>query len=361
MSSPSTDRAPTNATELPTPALVVDLEAFDANVAAAARLANQYGKRLRPHVKTHRTPALAQRQLGGATTGVTCATVGEAETMVAAGIGDVLIANELVTAAKIERAVALARRARMTLAIDAPQAARAISAAACAAGVQVHALVDVDVGLRRCGVRTAAEAVALATELASLGGLQLAGLMGYEGRLRAAAPDRRERIGGALATLDEAKGALEGAGFSVPVVSGAGTSTLHDALRSRCVTEIQAGSYALMEDDLDGLGLPFRCAATVVAAVISRRGRRAVVDAGRKTVGCDYGPPGALDPTLRVINVSEEHVVVECAGELPALGSAVELRPSHIRTTFNLHDQVWLAREGFPPEAVPVTARGASQ
>jgi D-serine deaminase-like pyridoxal phosphate-dependent protein len=344
-----------------TPSLWVDLDAFDRNVETAERLASEHGKLLRPHVKTHRTPALALRQLTRSTTGVTCATVGEAEAMVAAGIGDVLIANELATAPKIERAAGLAGRAAVTVAVDAEEPARALSQAATAAGVSVGVLVDVDVGLGRCGVEDAAAAAALGRAVASMPGLELAGLMGYEGRLRATAEDRPQRGALALATLAEAKAALESAGLSVRVVSGAGTSTLREALRDPAITEIQAGTYALMEEDLAGLDLPFEPAASVAAAVISRRDGRAVVDAGRKTLGCDYGPPSAIDPGQRVVAVSEEHVVLDCDGPAPALGSIVRLRPSHVRTTFNLHDDVWLERAGQPPQAAPVSARGASR
>jgi D-serine deaminase-like pyridoxal phosphate-dependent protein len=346
--------------ELSTPALVVDLPTFDANVATAGRLATDHGKVLRPHVKTHRTPALALRQLGPGARGVTCATVGEAEAMAAAGIDDLLIANELVTAAKLERAAVLAARARVTLAVDDPDVARSISAAARAAGVQFAAIVDVDVGLGRCGVKSPDEAVSLAAVLERLPNVELVGLMGYEGRLRASQEDRSDRARRALESIAAAKRAFEAAGLPVGVVSSAGTSTLEEALSDASITEIQAGTYALMEHDLDGLGLPFEYAALVLATVISRSDGRAVLDAGRKTVGCEYGPPRTTDPKLRVIGLSEEHMVVECEGREPAIGSRVGLRPSQIRTTFNLHDSVWLSGPDGRLERVPVAARGAS-
>jgi D-serine deaminase-like pyridoxal phosphate-dependent protein len=346
--------------ELSTPALVVDVPTFDANVAAAGRLAADHGKVLRPHVKTHRTPALALRQLGPGTGGVTCATVGEAEVMAAAGINDLLIANEVVTPAKLERAAVLAARARVTLAVDDAGVARSLSAAAYAAGVHVAAVVDVDVGLARCGVKSPGEAVALAVELDDLPNVDLVGLMGYEGRLRASQEDRGERTRHAFESIAAVKRAFEAAGLPVAVVSAAGTSTLVEALRDASITEIQAGTYALMEHDLDGLGLSFHCAALVVATVISRSGGRAVLDAGRKTLGCEYGPPKTVDAALRVVGLSEEHVVIECDGREPAIGSQVGLRPSQIRTTFNLYDWVWLSGPEGALERVPVAARGAS-
>jgi D-serine deaminase-like pyridoxal phosphate-dependent protein len=149
-------------TSLSTPALVVDLDVFEANVAAMSTLLLGTGKTIRPHVKTHRTPELARRQLGGVAVGVTCATVGEAEAMVEAGIDDVLIANEVVDPHKIARLVALGRRARIAVAVDDPQPVATLSAEAVRAGATIDVLIDVDILLHRCGVASASDAVSLA-------------------------------------------------------------------------------------------------------------------------------------------------------------------------------------------------------
>ena len=175
---------PAPMTALSTPALVVDLDVFEANVAAMAAMFAGTGKTLRPHVKTHRTPELARRQLGGPAVGITCATVGEAEAMVDAGIDDVLVANEVVDPRKIARLVALARRARMGVAVDDPEPVAALSREAVRAGVTIDVLIDVDILLHRCGVASAAEAVRLAEPIERAPGLRLRGIMGYEGRLR---------------------------------------------------------------------------------------------------------------------------------------------------------------------------------
>ena len=347
--------------ELPTPALLVDLEALDHNVAAAEAMFRGSGKLLRPHVKTHRTAGLVSRQLRPPATGVTCATVGEAEAMVDAGIGDVLLANEFVTATKIERIAVVATRARIMVAVDAVGPVRALSTAAERVGVVVGVLVDMDVGLGRCGVREPAEAKTLATAVDRAQSLRLAGIMGYEGRLRASTRDRKARIDRALRTLADTKALLESAGFPVPVVSAGGTSTLRDVLGSQVVTEVQAGTYALMERDLEGLGLPFRYAVRVAATVISRSPGRVIVDAGRKTIGCDYGPPTPIDERGSTVAVSEEHTTLEWRESPPELGEQVFLRPSHVRTTFNLYDFVWLVRDGRVAQQLPVSARGDSQ
>ncbi|MFL5799660.1 MAG: alanine racemase [Actinomycetota bacterium] len=345
---------------LPSPALVVDAARFEANVAAAESLAAGSGTFLRPHVKTHRCSGLALRQLGGAARGVTCATVGEAEAMAAAGVDDVLVANEVVSPAKLERLAALGGAALVSLAVDSADGVRRLSDAAAAAGTTVDVLVDVDVGLGRCGVATAADAVALARSVDGSSGLRFAGLMGYEGRIRAE-PERPERLDLVAETLAEAAAAVRDAGLPVETVSSGGTSTLLEALADPVVTEIQAGTYALMEEDVDGLGLPFAPALSILATVISTAAGRAILDVGRKSIACDYGPPACLDPSGAVTAIHEEHTVLAWDGPAPGLGSRVALRPLHVRLTCNLHDALWLVRDATVEERLPIDARGRSQ
>ena len=192
-----------------TPALVVDLDVFEANVAAMEQLLRGTGKTVRPHVKTHRTPELARRQLGGSAVGVTCATVGEAEVMVAAGIDDVFVANEIVEPAKIARLVALAHGARVGVAADDAAQVELLSRAASAEGVTIGVLLDIDIGLRRCGLASAAEAVALAALVERLPGLRLRGIMGYEGRIRLSVEDRDAKIATLEGRLTELERVLQ--------------------------------------------------------------------------------------------------------------------------------------------------------
>jgi D-serine deaminase-like pyridoxal phosphate-dependent protein len=188
--------------------------------------------------------------------------------------------------------------------------------------------------------------------------------MGYEGRQRAGGEGRAAAIGHAYTLLAEAKRAFGRAGLPVGTVSSAGTSTLREALADPVITEIQAGTYALMEADLDGLGLPFGPALSVVATVISRGRDRAVLDAGRKSIAGDYGPPRPLIPGAEVTGFNEEHTTLRfpnpSAVPPPPLGERVALRPAHARLTFNLHDAVWLAYPDGSFERAPVTARGRS-
>jgi D-serine deaminase-like pyridoxal phosphate-dependent protein len=346
---------------LSTPALVVDLDVFDANVDAMNELLRGTGKTVRPHVKAHRTPELARRQLGELAVGVACATVGEAEVMVAAGIHDVLIANEVVDDMKLARVAELAHVAKVMIAADDPAAVEALSRASTRAGVTVGVLVDVDVLLHRCGVVSVPEALALARVIEAGPGVRLAGVMGYEGRVRLNTERRVERIAGAYAFLREVRDALMAAGHQVDVVSTAGTATVREAIADPNVTEVQAGVYALMEPELLVMDLPFRCAVTVRGTVISRHSDHFVADVGRRIVGVEYGPPVAVGIDSTGIAMSDEHATVTMLGSPPALGSLVDFVPGQIRTTFNLHDHVWVRRGGDLVDYWPVSARGASQ
>ena len=352
---------PSSTLSLSTPALVVDLDTFEANVAAMASLLHGTGKTVRPHVKTHRTPELARRQLGGAAVGLTCATIGEAEAMVDAGFDDILVANEVVDVAKIARLVELGHRAAVAVAVDDPEPVEALSREAIAAGVSIGVLIDVDILLHRCGVGSTREALELAATIERSPGLRLRGIMGYEGRLRLREEDRVGKISRAYSVLAEVATALRKAGHAVDVVSAAGTSTLREALADPTITEIQAGVYALMEPELLVMDMPFRCAAALRGTVISRHPDRVVLNIGRRVVGMEYGPPVPVGFTAQRIAISDEHATITEPEPLPALGGQLDLTPGQVRTTFNLHDHVWVSRGGRIVDRWPITARGSSQ
>jgi D-serine deaminase-like pyridoxal phosphate-dependent protein len=222
-------------------------------------------------------------------------------------------------------------------------------------------LVDVDVLLHRCGVGSVEAALALARVISSSRGLRLAGLMGYEGRVRLGVENRDAVIAGAYAVLGDTKEALLDAGFEVESVSGGGTSTLREALADPTITEVQAGVYALMEPELLVMDLPFRCAVVVRGTVISHHPGRFVANVGRRVASIDYGAPMPVGFDGAPVAMSDEHATVRIEGEPPQLGSFVDFVPGQIRTTFNLHDRVWVSRRGEIVDCWPVTARGASQ
>lgn len=342
----------------PTPALVVDEAVFEANLRAASEMTGG-AKRLRPHFKTHKTPELALRQIAWPEViGFACATVGEMEVLADAGVENLLLANEVVSSDKAARLANLACRARVIVAVDHPAQVVALSARAREASTDLGVLIDVDIGLGRCGLSRDSDLLDLARLVQSSPAVRVLGIMGYEGRIRRSVRDRLEVIQRAHARLGAVKALLRADGHDVDIVSGAGTSTLCEALADPSLTEIQVGTYALMETDLNDLGLPFRNAACVVATVISTAGNRIVVDAGRKAVGCEYGLPEVIGAPCKAISISEEHTVLECAGCVPEPGTKVSLRPSQIRTTFNLHDRAWLLSVDGSMKEMKITARG---
>jgi D-serine deaminase-like pyridoxal phosphate-dependent protein len=185
--------------------------------------------------------------------------------------------------------------------------------------------------------------------------------MGYEGRLRPEVENREARLREAYGVLRSARDALVAAGHEIPVVSAAGTSTLREAIANPAITEIQAGVYALMEPQLLGMNLPFRCATVVRGTVISRHPDRVVADVGRRVVGMEYGPPIPVGYETATVAVSDEHATVPMETTSPPLGSHIDFTPGQIRTTFNLHDRVWVSRNGSVVDCWPVSARGSSQ
>jgi D-serine deaminase-like pyridoxal phosphate-dependent protein len=343
-----------------TPALTVDVDIFEANLKSASKLVSGTGKFLRPHFKTHRTPALALRQCCPEVIGFTCATVGEVETLADAGLDHLLLANEVVSVDKIDKLAQLATKVDLIVAVDSTLPLREFNEACHRAGSTIGVLADIDIGLKRCGVREVIEVEAIAHEATQLGRIRFRGLMGYEGRVRSQEPDRSRKIQQSFSKLDEMKSHLELKGFPVEIVSGAGTSTMIEALAAPVFTEIQAGTYCIMEPDILDLGLPFQCAVWVVGTVISTKPGRVILDVGRRSITPDHGFPFPEYEHAKVVALNDEHAIMEWNAPMPVLGERVRLRPTQNRTTFNLHEEVWLERNQQIEERLPITARGRS-
>jgi D-serine deaminase-like pyridoxal phosphate-dependent protein len=319
--------------------------------------------RLRPHFKAHKTPEIARRQLSaGSCSGLTCATVSEAE--VAADLcDDLLIANEPVGPGKCERVAALARRVRMTVAVDSEAGLAAIGRAARNAGVTVGVLVDVNVGQMRCGVEPGHEVVQLARRAASVDGVTLRGLMGYEGHV-VSLPDRHERevrTRASMAGLVESAAMLRASGLPCELVSAGGTGTYDISGRMPGITEIQAGSYVLMDTDYGQLDVPFEQAFWVLGTVISRpEPRRIVVDCGHKSMTKDHGLPSPRDlDGATVVSLNDEHATIRVPHDCRAqIGDQVFMRPSHTDPTINLHDSFYALDGNRVVDVWPIAARG---
>jgi D-serine deaminase-like pyridoxal phosphate-dependent protein len=356
-------RVPRTLSEITTPALIVDVAALDRNIARMAAFFAAGPCRLRPHFKAHKTPEIARRQLAaGSCTGMTCATVGEAE--IAADIcEDVLIANEVVSAAKCVRVAALARRIRVTASIDSLVGLEALSRAARDAGVDVGVLVDLDVGQGRCGVQPGEAALILARQAAQSAGITLRGVMGYEGHLQPVRDrvDREVRARSSLQALVKAAAALRESDLPCEVVSAGGTGTYDISGRIDGITEIQAGSYALMDTDYMGVGVPFEPACWVLGTVVSRPARnRCVADCGHKSMTKDHGLPSVRGmENATVTSLNDEHATIALPPESTVkVGDRIEVYPSHVDPTINLHDAFY-AIDGERVIGVwPIAARG---
>jgi len=349
-----------------TPALILDAAALHRNIAAmAARM--QGPTWLRPHAKSHKCAQIACMQVEAGAIGITAATVREAAAFVEAGIQDVLIANEVVGEAKIRLLAAVARDGRVTVAVDDPRNAELLSAAARVAGSEIGVLVDVDVGMDRCGVRSREEALRVAEHVQRLPGLHLRGVMGYEGHcvLEKDREARGRKAGAAMEYLLSIADALAAAGFPVEVVSAGGTGTYDLTGLNPRVTEIQAGSYVFMDATRLAIISEFAPAMTVLTTVISRQGSRLVLDAGKKTVGVDFTlPPVVGFPPEQVVplRAAEEHLLYEVTPECPlAVGDRVEIIPGYGPTTVNLHDAFHVVQDGIVVDIWPVLARGAGR
>lgn len=362
--------------EVDTPALVIDLDAFERNLRAMAGRAAAAGVGLRPHAKTHKCVEIARRQIALGAIGVCCQKVSEAEVLVRGGIRDVLVSNEIVGAGKLDRLAALAREARIGVCIDALENVAGLEAAAARAGTRLDALVEIEVGGQRCGVVDTELAVRIARAIDDAPSLRLGGIQAYHGGSQHIA-EYRERRDVSRRVEQAARRVVErfeAAGLRCASVTGAGTGTAGFALEGAMFTELQAGSYIFMDADYARIGGErgrpfddFEHALFVLARVMSRPApERAVVDAGHKSASIDSGMPGVHGrPAIAYTRPADEHgVLVSHGGRLPALGERVLLVPGHCDPTVNLHD--WLVGvrglHGDDPrvESVwPVDARGA--
>ena len=352
--------------ELDTPTLVVDVPALERNIEALYSFFRDRPAKVRPRVAAHRCPAIAHKQLAveGAVGGVCVATVGQAEAFVESGIADVFIASEIVTPQKVRRLCGLARHARTTVAVDSASNVIDLSEAAVADGVGLDVAVEVHTRLNGCGVEPGQPAVELAKVVSGASGLRFAGLMSREGPVleedqdKVAAESRKwvQRV------LDTRQ-MLEKEGIEVGMVSVGGTSNYRIVGSMDGVTEVPAGTYALMDGRYAQFQKVFEPAACVVTTVTSLPEPGCVItDSGQKAISTDLGLPviGEL-PTAKVRGCSAEHCTIdmeEAADGTVQLGDKLRLIPWDIGTCVNLYDYIHAARDGRLEMVWDVTARG---
>jgi 3-hydroxy-D-aspartate aldolase len=358
--------------EIDTPALVIDLDAFEFNLDRMAELLAPTGAKLRAHAKTHKSPVIAHLQMARGAVGQCVQKVGEAEVLGWAGVPDILVSNEVMGTAKLARVVALAKIARIAICADNPAHITALEAAAEAGGVRLPVLVEIDVGGGRCGVVPGPDAVALARQIADSRHLVFGGLQAYHGSAQhRRTPEERTAaiqfaVDGTRRTVEQ----LRQQGLECRIVGGAGTGTFPLEAASGVFNEMQAGSYCFMDADyarnLDEAGKPvstFRHALFVLGTVISAaRPGLAVLDVGHKGVAVDAGPPLVWQrPDIRCTGCSDEHAKLEFPSEAPApkIGEKLRLVPGHCDPTVDRHDWYVGVRQGRVECVWPVAARGA--
>jgi D-serine deaminase-like pyridoxal phosphate-dependent protein len=361
--------------EIPTPSLLLDLARFERNLTRMSEHVRRTGKALRPHAKTHRCPEIARRQVAAGALGVACAKLGEAEVMARAGVRGLLITTEIVAPQPVGRLMRLLGDAPDTMVVvDDARNVADLARAAAAAGRVVNVLVDVDVGGRRTGAQPGEPALALARRVASEPALRLRGLQGYAGQCAHVIgwKARREASHAAMAPLMETRRMLQAAGLPVEIVAGGSTGTHDIDVELEGLTELQSGSYCVMDLDYRRIGgrdgetlTDFEMALTVIATVVSvPTSERAMVDAGLKAFSTDKPfPPEPVERAgFRYEFAGDEHgrLVVTDPARAPRLGERIEFFPPHCDPTFNLYDRVYAVR-GREVEAIwDISARGRS-
>lgn len=351
-------------TALDTPALLVDLDLMEANIARVAATCRTHEVGWRPHTKGQKTPEIIHKELAAGAIGVTCAKLGEAEILADAGICDILIANQIVGPAKMRRLRDVRKRADPIVAIDSQ--AHVIELGAAMEGLErpLRVVIEVDIGMHRAGVLPGEPVVTLARSAAAQRGLRFVGVMGWESHA-VTIPDPAEKariVADAVALLTTSADACRSAGFPVEIVSCGGTGTFPFCAQQPGVTEIQAGGAIFCDMHYrTHYHLDFSCALTVLATVTSRpTPTRVILDSGKKSMSSDAATPLPLGVAASAIRLSAEHAAVELSSpsERPKVGDKMELIVGYSDTTVHLHEEIVGIRNGKIEAIWPIAGRG---
>jgi D-threonine aldolase len=363
-----------------TPSLIIDLDAFDANLSTMAAFAKRHGIALRPHAKAHKSSVIARRQVDAGAVGVCCQKLSEAYPFAAAGIASIHVSNEFAGADKIAMAIELASHTRLSVCVDALPQIAALGQAASRAGVSIDVLPEIDAGQHRCGVTHEDALLALVDEIASHASLRFSGIQAYHGgsqHIRACDARKAEAARAAECAARYVR-ALETRGVRCEIVTGGGTGTAEFDAASGVFTELQPGSYLFMDGDYGDNEWPgalrFRHSLYVLSTVMSAaRPGMAVCDVGLKGLAVDSGLPRRVNwlddangPALRYVSANDEHGMLE-AIDAPqrdmtdSVGKRLHLPPGHCDPTANLYDEYVCHRNGHVEAIWPIDARGLSR
>jgi D-serine deaminase-like pyridoxal phosphate-dependent protein len=352
--------------DLETPILTIDLDAMERNLARMMGILEGSSMRLRPHLKTAKSPALAHLMIDAGAVGICCAKLAEAEVMANAGITDILLTSEVAGVGTFDRLVTLAwRLPDFKAVVDNAWAVGEIASRAREAGVTVKLLIELDVNTGRSGQQTPGGTLELADLIRDTAGVELVGIHGYAGHAQVRPPDeRRARNEAAMALLRETVELLREHNHEIPIVTGGGTGTVEMDAREGLLNEVQAGSFLLMDTLYRDTEVPFENALRCRSTIISRpTPERAVCDAGGKTLSSDGGPAEIENrPGVRYVRGSDEHGSIAVDPSLQdrelSVGDVITLLPSHVCTTINLHDLLIGVRDGKVVTIWPIEARG---
>ncbi|GHT91970.1 alanine racemase [Spirochaetia bacterium] len=347
---------------LETPALVLDIDAFDENIKTMKGIVQASGLKFRPHYKTHKCPQIAHRQIAEGACGITCAKLGEAEDLIQSGIENVFIANQIVDPPKIARLAFLAKCCALSVCVDSEENILALEKAAALQRSHIICLVEFDIGMERCGVFSAEAVLALAKKIQTCSHLEFGGIQAYAGNLAHETDFERrkaesEKVEAALLGV---KRHLAGAGVSVREISGisTGTAALHG--KNTVYTEMQAGSYIFMDTSYARLNLPFKNALFVLTQIVSVNPVSMVMDAGVKSLSTDQTMPVLASYPDVAVKLSEEHATISRPVNCPAAGEKLLMIPGHCCTTVNQYDQLYLVKGNKVMDRVLITSRGKS-
>lgn len=352
---------------LPTPALVADETIMLKNMEKMNEILNGKKAKLRPHYKSHKCAVIAHKQIEMGAVGMTCAKLSEAEDLICSGIENVLIANQIVDPDKITRLATLAKMCHLTVCIDDINNAKALSEAAVKAGSTLYCLVEYDIGMGRCGVYDSATYLEIVKEIKNLSNLEYMGIQAYAGHIshmltkeerKTATSANSEKLKSLIKLLNEN-------GIDVKTLSGGSTGTVDIKAEEGLYTEIQAGSYFFMDNTYRALDIPFKNSLYVLATVISKKEKQAILDVGVKGLGVDQEKPALLrldgTPICGEFAVHEEHFMINNPSIELEVGERVLIIPGHCCSTVNLYDLIYLFKDGVVTDRIAVTARGKSQ
>ncbi len=344
-----------------TPALIIDLDALEANQAKATQLVEAMGCQLRPHYKSHKSTVIAHKQIAAGAKGITCAKVSEAEDLILSGIQDVLIANQIVEPSKVMRLGYLAGCCKLSVCVDNEANILALQRAAEYYGNTLYCLIEYEIGMNRCGVTDNATVLELATLIQQQPNLVFEGIQSYAGHLSHEEDTtiRAREAANGEQKLVELVAFLKENGVTVNEISGASTGTIELRKPDTVYTEIQAGTYLFMDAAYDRVGAGFQHSLYMLTTVMSIGEKRLVCDAGMKSLGVDQGNPVFVDFPTEAVEMSEEHCAIYCAHH-NKIGDKLRLIPGHCCTTINLNNSIYLVRNGVVEDRIHVDSRGKS-